>query len=68
MLCCAVCQRGMYFTVDFSRAETFVRKLIFFLIYLLEGQSNKPFSFLSEIEIMLLLDGKKCTGWILMSH
>lgn len=30
VLCCAVCQRGMYFTVDFSRAETSVCKVIFF--------------------------------------
>lgn len=68
MLCCAVCQRGMYFTVDFSRAETSVCKVIFFFL-ILEGQSNKPFSFLLEIEIMLLfLDGKTCRGWIFMSH
>lgn len=53
MLCCAVCQRGMYFTVDFPRVETSVCKVIFFFL-ILEGQSNKYFFFSLEIEISLL--------------
>lgn len=47
MLCCAVCQRGTYFTVDLSRAETYVCKVNLFIVLILGGQFNKSFFFFS---------------------